>query len=85
MLNKLGFRGRWLVYTLDMIRIITKKRAPARGARLIAVLLLGYPVKLLKLVKCMSCIGIGDDWVLLRFMRFNKFNRGIDYIHHTPG
>ena len=30
-------------------------------------------------------IGIGDDWVLLRFMRFNKFNRGIDYIHHTPG
>jgi hypothetical protein len=31
MLNKLGFRGRWLVYTLDMIRIITKNEPPPEG------------------------------------------------------
>ena len=38
MLNELGFRGRLSVHTPDMIRIITKKRAPARGARLIRIL-----------------------------------------------
>ena len=42
-------------------------------------------VKLLKLVKYMSSNGIVDDEDLQRFMKFHKFNRGLDYTHHMRG
>ena len=60
-----------------------KNEPPPEG--LVSWVWLVWYVNLLKLVKSISYIVIVDDKELLRFMKFHKFNRGIDCTHYKKG